>query len=459
MTKKYLTIIALTLLLTACNDTTKKLLGMKEPPKLPGQRISMLKLENDLSPDKRVEAQQVTLPSPQENPNWPNSNDTQHGLPENIALNAIPSGFSKTQIFHHNYYLLNSIFSSNSEIEKDLYYYGTPIIIGNIVYVQSSMGDLKSYTLGNKPLKLWSKNLIVGNSRQQYIGGGMTSQDGKIFVTLGNYDIVAIEAKTGQELWRRTVSSLTRSAPTLSRNLLLIKTADNKLYALNSQNGATMWVHEGATEAISYLSFASPAVADDIAVIPYSSGFLYGLHLGSNREIWAHNLFFDQLNPVNFTITDINITPVTQDRTVYSASSNGEFFAHDLPTGNVLWHKNLGGTQNFWVAGDFIFIINNSNELMTIYNKTGAVKWLTDLNKIKAIKKDADLTNEKFAGPIIAGSEIIIASSKGRLLFISPKDGLLLRQIAIPENVTLPPIAAGGKIYLYSNSGDLITIN
>jgi hypothetical protein len=55
----------------------------------------------------------------------------------------------------------------------------------------------------------------------------------------------------------------------------------------------------------------------------------------------------------------------------------------------------------------------------------------------------------------MAGSRLFIVGSNGSLLTISPYDGKVIDRRALDARITLPPIVAGGTIYLLDDDGNL----
>ena len=123
-----------------------------------------------------------------------------------------------------------------------------------------------------------------------HIGGGLAFDDGRIFVTTGFAEVIALEAKTGKELWRRNVVAPMRAGPTVRGGRVFAVTLNNQLFALNSVTGEIMWRHRGLPEMASVLGGASPAVDRGIVVVAYTSGELIALKVENGRVLWQDTL-------------------------------------------------------------------------------------------------------------------------------------------------------------------------
>jgi outer membrane protein assembly factor BamB len=93
--------------------------------------------------------------------------------------------------------------------------------------------------------------------------------------------------------------------------------------------------------------------------------------------------------------------------------------------------------------------------LVRLEMKTGKTVWLTELpsfskNRILGSKK----TNQHH-GPIIAGNQLIIASSDGYMRFYDPKTGDQRNKLKIKAGATANPIVANETLYLITQDGKL----
>ena len=87
--------------------------------------------------------------------------------------------------------------------------------------------------------------------------------------------------------------------------------------------------------------------------------------------------------------------------------------------------------------------------------KTGKTVWLTEL---PSFSKNRILRSKKtnlHHGPIIAGNQLIIASSDAYMRFYDPKTGEQTNKLKIKAGATTNPIVANGTLYLITQDGKL----
>ncbi|MFV9875572.1 MAG: PQQ-binding-like beta-propeller repeat protein [Rickettsiales endosymbiont of Dermacentor nuttalli] len=429
-------LIIFVLLITAGCSTLSNLIAEKDSsPKLTGERITVLKLENDLIANTQMKDVNIMLPLQLDNSAWSNSNGSEYNYPENLKLAPIKSCHSNSLGFSQKTY-------TNS----------TPVIANGIIFVMGNKASVLAFKIDNLSKPIWTKNTMPLDEKEEYIGGGMVTTHDKLFVTAGHRDVVALNMHNGKEIWRHSLNNIIRSAPILSQNILFVVTIDNKLYAIDSVSGSVIWMHEGANESIGIFGSASIAADSNVVVIPHSSGQLHGLNLKTGEKLWSVNLAFNKNSLMGFSFSDIDITPIIRNNIVYVAGNTGSVYAINLKNGTPLWHKNIKGIRSLWVAGNFLYVINDYNELIAIYNQNGQIKWVNNLQPETNNKSSSKLQS---FGPILANDLLLFTTNIGKLLFVSPYDGKIVREMPISKNVYSLPIVVSSKLFIISNNGTL----
>jgi outer membrane protein assembly factor BamB len=245
-------------------------------------------------------------------------------------------------------------------------------------------------------------------------------------------------------------------APTVADGRVFAITVENQLQVLAASDGRVLWTHNGIPEPASLLGAASPAVEGDIVIVPYTSGELFALRVENGRVLWSDNLATAQpLGALN-SIADVRGQPVIDRDRVFAVSQSGLMVAIDLRTGDRVWEQEVGSTHAPWAAGDFVYVLNNDNELICLTRQDGKVRWVRELPRWanEAKKKDA----LRWTGPVLAGNRIIVIASDGEALSISPYTGDPLGRMEFPDSVYVAPVLAAKTLYVITDEADLIAL-
>jgi outer membrane protein assembly factor BamB len=275
-----------------------------------------------------------------------------------------------------------------------------------------------------------------------------------LFAASGFAEVVALEAKTGKEVWRRKVSGPVRGAPVAGNGRVFVVTLDNVTHALSAEDGRVLWTHTGTAEAAGLLGGTSPALSEDMLVVAYSSGELFGLRASTGRQIWADFLSLPRRTSAVSDLNDIRASPVIAGGRVYAIGNAGRMVSIVLSSGIRVWDQRISGTQTPWVAGDVLFAVTTDNDLVCLSARDGRVRWVRALPRWENEQRKRDPIT--WAGPVLAGDRLILSGSNEIALSVSPYTGDVLGEIELPDGILIVPAVANRTLYFLTDDGDLI---
>ena len=416
-------------------------IGGKEAPPLPGERISIMLFQSDITPDPRIADLEIRLPKPELNDDWPQAG----GYP-NHAMHHLQIAQTVSEVWRVD-------LGKGAGGERRLL--SAPVVANGVVFAVDVNFVVSAYATADGK-RLWRFDPKVPKNDREAFGGGIAYEDGRIILSTGFAVVFAINAKNGEIIWQQNVSGPIRAAPTATGGRVYVITVGNEFTAYNSKNGQKLWSHSGFAEAAGLLGGASPAVSGGAVVVPYSSGELYALRVENGRVIWFDNLAalrrLDQIS----SLMDIRGRPVMDRGIVFAISHSGRMVAIDQRTGGRVWDRNIGGVEMPWVAGDFIYLITNEAELVGLTRSDGRVRWIRPLPRFEDAKNSEDRI--QWSGPILVSDRLVLVASYGEALSVSPYTGEILGRIKLPAGVSLAPVVAGGTLYIFTDKAQLIAL-
>jgi outer membrane protein assembly factor BamB len=81
------------------------------------------------------------------------------------------------------------------------------------------------------------------------------------------------------------------------------------------------------------------------------------------------------------------------------------------------------------------------------------VRWVAPLPDYENMEKKKDPIT--WAGPVLAGSQLIVLSSSGVAMFLSPQDGKTVWQTELSDKGYLGPVIADNTLYLLTDDANL----
>ncbi|MFM5913939.1 MAG: PQQ-binding-like beta-propeller repeat protein, partial [Chakrabartia godavariana] len=208
-----------------------------------------------------------------------------------------------------------------------------------------------------------------------------------------------------------------------------------------------------ATELTGVFGVAAPAIAQGTVVAGFSSGELNAYRYENGRVLWADALTRTSISTSVSALSDIDASPVVDRGRVFAVGKGGRMVSLELVTGQRLWEINVGGIATPWVAGEWVFVVTDDARLLCIARGSGKVRWAKQLPRYRKESKKKDPIS--WSGPILAGDRLILASSQGQLVNVSPADGTVQSTMKTNGAVLLSPVVADGMLYVLTNDGRL----
>lgn len=431
-------LIALTALLglTACSNS---FFGAAEKAPLKGKRISILVHQRSLQPDPGSNRAEILLPAPTPNAEWPQTGGYANHAMHHIKVPKAIGRAWRTSI------------GEGSDDDRRLI--AQPIMAQGRIFTMDSETRVSAFD-SRSGGEIWSVELVPEEEEDDsHIGGGLAFERGRVYVTTGFAQVMALDAGTGKVIWRRDLGAPMRAAPTARGNRVFVLTVTNKLHALHGATGKTLWTHSGIEETTNLLGGASPAVDGGVVVTAYSSGEIAALKVENGLELWSDSLSSPRRINVGTRLSAIRGRPIIDRGMVIAISSGGLMAAINLRTGRRIWEKEVSGFESPWVAGQFIFVLTHQSELVALARATGRILW------VRALPQWEDEEDREgrivWTGPILASDRLIVASSNGIAYSISPYTGRILGAEELPDGVKVGPIVAGNSVYILSEDAEL----
>lgn len=422
--------------LTACSGWYGD--GNEAP--LPGERVSVLLRESQLNADPNVADLKIELPTAVANDAWPQHGGSPAYRLQHPAGPASPSLDWRAEIGENT--------ASNGQL------LARPVVAEGTIFAMDAFGSISAFDAASGALR-WKKTYLDLELDDSVFGGGLAVDQGRLFVTLTTGDVIGLDAENGDEIWRQPLALPLRSPPAVADGIVLVLTADNQVYALDQLTGQPAWRHAGFFETSGVLGGPSPSVDGGIAVVPYSSAEVFALRLDNGRPLWNDTLERPRRTQALAEINDIDGTPVIDGDRVYVGGRGGQVAAIDMRRGVRAWDADLAAVDTPWVAGDFLYLLTESQEVVCLVRKDGRIRWVKQLER-STDPEDASAETLTWRGPVLAGEKLYLTGSNGDLLALSPYDGAEAERLKLPAPAATTPVIAAGAVFILTENAELL---
>ena len=380
-----------------------------------GQRISIIAFDQKVEANESLKGADFFLPEPVAQTEW-----------------RLPGGNAEQSIEHVDAgkgFQIAWKKGFGKKSGKKFHVTAPPVSADGRIYVMDGEADVVAID-AKSGSQIWRKDLrpaagptIKGgflglmpkkNDRLGFGGGVAVGPDNKLYVASGFRFVAQIDAATGNLGWSQQTSTPIHGAPTVVDGRLFVVSTDNELLTYSTENGAPGWTYQALSEPARILAASSPAVSGDTVVAGFASGELVALRTTNGNDLWSEALSRASRTNALSEIRDIPGRPVIYKGDVFAVSHSGVFAATDLRTGQARWSLPVTAITTPWAAGDVVFVVDKAGQVICVSRENGSVYWIQDLNNTESLSKKQKKKRAKH--PILWSTPIL---ANGRLITVS----------------------------------------
>ena len=421
-------------LLPGCATLDDLLADSKEA--LPGRRETVVAPRRGLEVDP-ANRRAVEVPLPVGNAEWPQPGGAAGHVMGNLAVTGLTPAW-------------RSGIGRGGGYRRKIT--AQPVAAGGRVFAMDSDGAVSAFDAAAGG-RAWRTDTQGEKDRSTNIGGGIAAADGILYATTGRAEALALDAGTGEVRWRSALAAPARSAPTVADGRLFINLLDGKLLALNAATGERQWAHQSEVASTALLGQPAPAYADGLVVAGFGTGELVAVRAESGGLAWSDSLASSRGRNSLLDLSAIHALPVVEAGRVYAIGLGGLMVSIDLRSGRRLWEREVGGTETPYLAGDWLFVQSAEQSLAAVHKDDGRVGWITELPRYG----DADRRRDPilWTGPVMGAGILVLAGSNERLTAVLAESGKVINTFRLAGAASVPPIAAGGSVYVVTDDGSI----
>ncbi len=220
--------------------------------------------------------------------------------------------------------------------------------------------------------------------------------NGHIYFGSGDGNVYALDAMTGNELWRFKTGDVVHSSPAVNDGMIFIGSWDRNMYALDASSGKEIWRFTTGSDTIYHNQIGiqgSPLISDSLLYFGCRDSHIYCLNKYTGHEKWR----FDAKG------SWVIATPTLLDNKLYAATSDSHrFLILDPLTGKVL-SENDTKTYVFGspvTTEGIVYVPTFGGALMAFDAQTAKLLWTWRTQAAEMNKQDA-LNDEGYYNPNI----------------------------------------------------------
>jgi outer membrane protein assembly factor BamB/tRNA A-37 threonylcarbamoyl transferase component Bud32 len=295
------------------------------------------------------------------------------------------------------------------------------------------------------------------------IRGTATYHDGIVYIGAYDNNLYALNAATGEFLWKHATDGGVVSKPAVYENTIIFGSEDHRLYVVSARTGYIQWTYyaDGPIRSSPTIKDRHIFIGSDddhLHIVNASSGrralkFSAGAPIRSTPLVHQDLIYFGAESGDFYCIDfqgkmkwqtrakrAITSSPVIVEDVVYFGSMDGTFYAVEAKTGWVIWRFRLGrGTISTPAIVDqmaFIGCINGN--LYCINTRNNKEIW------------HFETENQVTGSPLIYRDSVYFGGVDGTVYCLEYRTGRLRWEYTTEKPITATPIIHDDILYIGS---------
>jgi outer membrane protein assembly factor BamB len=316
-----------------------------------------------------------------------------------------------------------------------------PAVAGGRLYAADPKGIVAALSPADGRI-IWERKTGVPFS------GGPDVQGDTLVLGSTDGDLVALATRDGAQKWRAQLDSEVVSIPRIVGDIVLVHTVDDTVYGLELRDGSERWRYSFPAPVLTLHGASSPVPTAEGAIVGVSGGRLVHLDLERGLPLWEAVITPPRGRSELERIADLDADPVVIGDTAFAATYNGDLAAVDIPTGDVLWRRELSAHAGLSADETALYITDSNDNLWAANPADGAGIW-----------RQEGLLYRRVTAPALLGSFLAVGDLDGYVHLLSRRDGALLGYERVAKaRIGHPPVVSGGVAYVYANDGTVAAL-
>lgn len=294
--------------------------------------------------------------------------------------------------------------------------------------------------------RLWQKRISAK------IGGGLGVAYEKVFFGTENGDVYALDAKTGETIWHKTVKGEVLAEPAIDEGIVAFNTGAGTLFALDAETGEQRWTYESEVPPLSLRGVSAPVAASGGIITGTASGRLAVVIADSGQIAWEQPIG----KPTGATelerIIDIDGKPLVLGGIGYVISYDGTLAAVELRSGRIVWSREYKSSRRISIEGNSLFLVDANSNVFALDRRNGIELW-----------SQSGLNNREVTAAQPVSDYLVLGDRYGIMHWLNQSDGEMVARVKVggndeDESIYVTPTVDGNTVYTQTRDGKVVAL-
>jgi len=315
-----------------------------------------------------------------------------------------------------------------------------PAVVGDRVYAAAADGTVTALDAATGR-QIWRVN---AGAR---LSAGVGASANLVVVGSEEGDAIALDAN-GESRWRARVSSEVLAPPLPLGDLVVVRAADNRIFALDASDGRRRWVYQRTLPPLAVRSTVGVSAGAGLVLAGFSGGRLVALAPANGAVRWEGNVAVPKGTTELERVTDVVGRPWTTDREVCAVAFQGRIACFDIANGTPAWTRDLSSTSGVLGDARFVYVSDDKGAAHALDRATGRSVWKQD-----------KLAFRNRSAPLPAGRDVAVADVQGFVHLLARDNGAIIGRVATDGSaISTNPVPFDRGFLVQTRNGGVFAI-
>ena len=284
-----------------------------------------------------------------------------------------------------------------------------PSVSEQAIFTVSAMGHVSAWNHNKFKRKLWSRDL------KEEITGGLFEGYGLVLIVNSEGKVFALNSETGATEWEQELVGEVLVPPQGNGRFVVVQMANGVIQGLDFKSGEKKWTYKTTVPTLTLRGTSIPVIENQIVYSGFANGKVVALDIVTGSPLWEVNIFLPEGGTELEQVVDVDGNIVLDTNRVYAATYQGKVVSLYKKNGRPLWKNNASNYLGLEKGINQIYSIEDDGSVKAYNSETGELVWSQEL-----------LLGRQLSAPTVQLNYLVVGDLEGYLYWIRQTDGEVL---------------------------------
>jgi len=312
-----------------------------------------------------------------------------------------------------------------------------PVADAQRLYVANGKGTVLALD-ARTGKQLWSQHL------KALLSGGPGAGSDLVLVGTASGAVIALDAAHGAQRWRTQLNSEILSAPVASGDLVAVRTVDGKLFGLAASDGKQRWVADQQVPRLTLRGTSPPIISGDYVIAGFDNGRMMAVTLVGGTTAWDVAVSQARGSSELQRLIDIDGPPVADLEELYVVGFQGHVARLSRDSGREIWSHEISSFRGLAIDAVGVLVSTAEGEVVKLDRAGGAERW-----------RQKGLLHHTLTRPVVVGGSVVVGDAQGYLHWLGSEKGEFQARVKLGAPLSAAPLVVGDLLIVQTDKGGI----